>query len=122
MVADNITDSNHAKRSLLHEMFHDGIRKGAHDIADKYPGLQDSLKDIDKILNEVLIVKRKQIFDHARKYYSFLDLTKTSDQFIAAEEWLAHQAETADSKWYAETTEFPEEPRIQLLLPNRGMK
>ena len=85
IVADNIRSANHARRVLLHEGFHFGIRAMLGE-------------DIRPILRDVYIAKRKECQDIAAK--ERFDLKTDLGRMLAADEWLAREAENEpESGW-----------------------
>jgi len=86
LIADGITDANHATRVVFHEvMGHAGIK-----------GLFGS--EASSFLKELFDAKRNEMNEVGRMYN--LDFTKVRDRLVAAEEWLAMEAENAPrSTW-----------------------
>ncbi len=99
LVGDNIDTPQEAVKILMHELTHDGLGKF---FSTNTPNikLRSIRLEYKSLMDAIYEAHEKEVKKIARTTHTHLDLSTTSGQRQAAEEWLCNQSYQSQPKWY----------------------
>ncbi|TVM31155.1 LPD38 domain-containing protein [Oceanidesulfovibrio marinus] len=94
--SQNVTSTEDAHRTIMHELSHLGLDA----LATMGPDIKQSVAYVQKQVDEAFLARRKEISEFTRKYYPGFDLSTKGGQRRATGEWLAEHAIELAPRWY----------------------